>query len=76
MLAVEILFEQLLKGKRFVLVVDEAQNLDDSVLETVRMLSNFETHNAKLLQTTESFGQTATRHGVDWNSAFDATSVS
>jgi type II secretory pathway predicted ATPase ExeA len=46
----EILFETLLAGKRFVLVVDEAQNLDDSVLETVRMLSNFETHNAKLLQ--------------------------
>jgi general secretion pathway protein A len=46
----EILFEELLKGKRFVLVVDEAQNLDDSVLETVRMLSNFETHNTKLLQ--------------------------
>ncbi len=37
----EILFEELLAGKRFVLVVDEAQNLDDSVLETVRMLSNF-----------------------------------
>jgi type II secretory pathway predicted ATPase ExeA len=46
----EILFEELLAGKRFVLIVDEAQNLDDSVLETVRMLSNFETHNAKLLQ--------------------------
>jgi type II secretory pathway predicted ATPase ExeA len=46
----EILFEELLAGKRFLLVVDEAQNLDDSVLETVRMLSNFETHNAKLLQ--------------------------
>jgi len=46
----EILFEELLAGKRFVLVVDEAQNLDDSVLETIRMLSNFETHNAKLLQ--------------------------
>jgi general secretion pathway protein A len=46
----EILFEELLAGKRFVLVVDEAQNLNDSVLETVRMLSNFETHNAKLLQ--------------------------
>src|SRR4029077_3064104 len=46
----EILFEALLEGKRFVLVVDEAQNLDDSVLETIRMLSNFETHNAKLLQ--------------------------
>ena len=46
----EILFEELLAGKRFLLVVDEAQNLDDTVLETVRMLSNFETHNAKLLQ--------------------------
>ncbi len=46
----EILFGELLAGRRFVLVVDEAQNLDDSVLETVRMLSNFETHNAKLLQ--------------------------
>jgi type II secretory pathway predicted ATPase ExeA len=46
----EILFEELLAGKRFVLIVDEAQNLDDTVLETVRMLSNFETHNAKLLQ--------------------------
>src|SRR6202163_1217896 len=46
----EILFGELLAGKRFVLVIDEAQNLDDSVLETVRMLCNFETHNAKLLQ--------------------------
>ena len=46
----EILFAELLAGRRFVLVVDEAQNLDDSVLETVRMLSNFETHNAKLVQ--------------------------
>jgi general secretion pathway protein A len=46
----EILFNELLAGRRFVLVVDEAQNLDDSVLETVRMLSNFETHNAKLVQ--------------------------
>lgn len=46
----EILFEELLNGKRFLLVIDEAQNLDESVLETVRMLSNFETHNTKLLQ--------------------------
>jgi type II secretory pathway predicted ATPase ExeA len=46
----EILFEEMLAGKRFVLVVDEAQNLQDSVLETIRMLSNFETHNTKLLQ--------------------------
>jgi len=44
------LFEELLAGKRFILIVDEAQNLEDSVLETVRMLSNFETHNTKLLQ--------------------------
>jgi general secretion pathway protein A len=46
----EILFEELLAGKRYLLIEDEAQNLDDSVLETVRMLSNFETHNTKLLQ--------------------------
>ena len=46
----EILFAELLAGKRFVLVVDEAQNLDDTVLETIRMLCNFETHNAKLMQ--------------------------
>ena len=46
----EVLFDTMFAGKRFVLVVDEAQNLDDSVLETVRMLSNFETHHTKLLQ--------------------------
>jgi N-acetylmuramoyl-L-alanine amidase/type II secretory pathway predicted ATPase ExeA len=46
----EILFAELLAGRRFVLVVDEAQDLDDSVLETVRLLSNFETSNTKLLQ--------------------------
>jgi general secretion pathway protein A len=45
-----LLFEEMLAGKRCVLIVDEAQNLDDSVLETVRMLSNFETHHTKLLQ--------------------------
>ncbi len=38
----QILFEEMLAGRHFVLVVDEAQNLDESVLETVRMLSNFE----------------------------------
>jgi N-acetylmuramoyl-L-alanine amidase/type II secretory pathway predicted ATPase ExeA len=46
----ERLFAELLAGKRFVLIVDEAQNLDTSVLETVRLLSNFETTNTKLLQ--------------------------
>jgi hypothetical protein len=33
-----------------VLVIDEAQNLEDSVLETVRLLSNFETPTSKLMQ--------------------------
>src|SRR5450755_4707581 len=37
-------------GKRFIIVIDEAQNLDASVLETVRLLSDFETPQAKLLQ--------------------------
>jgi general secretion pathway protein A len=37
------------RGKRLVVVIDEAQNLDDSVLEMVRMLSNFETPREKLM---------------------------
>ena len=46
----EILFAEMLAGRRFVLIVDEAQNLDESVLETIRMLSNFETTHTKLMQ--------------------------
>jgi N-acetylmuramoyl-L-alanine amidase/type II secretory pathway predicted ATPase ExeA len=46
----EILFAEMLAGRRFVLIVDEAQNLDDGVLETIRMLSNFETTHSKLMQ--------------------------
>lgn len=46
----EILIEEARLGRRFVLVIDEAQNLDDSVLESVRMLSNFETSRSKLMQ--------------------------
>ena len=46
----EMLFAEMLAGRRFVLIVDEAQNLDDGVLETIRLLSNFETSNTKLLQ--------------------------
>ena len=45
-----LLAEQYSAGKKVVLVIDEAQNLDDSVLELVRMLSNFETANDKLIQ--------------------------
>lgn len=36
--------------RRCIVVIDEAQNLDASVLETARLLSNFETPTAKLLQ--------------------------
>jgi N-acetylmuramoyl-L-alanine amidase/type II secretory pathway predicted ATPase ExeA len=46
----EMLFAEMLAGRRFVLIIDEAQNLDDGVLETIRLLSNFETSNTKLLQ--------------------------
>jgi general secretion pathway protein A len=46
----ETLFAEMRAGKRFVVIVDEAQNLDDSVLETIRLLSNFETANTKPLQ--------------------------
>jgi general secretion pathway protein A len=37
------------EGRRLIIVIDEAQNLDDGVLEAVRMLSNFETPRQKLL---------------------------
>jgi general secretion pathway protein A len=46
----EVLVEQARQGKRVVVAIDEAQNLDDSVLELVRMLSNFETPREKLIQ--------------------------
>ena len=45
----DILIRERRTGRRFVLVIDEAQNLDDSVLETLRMLSNFEIPRAKLM---------------------------
>ena len=46
----EQLFQEMLQGRRFVLIVDEAQNLQDSVLETIRLLSDFETAHRKLIQ--------------------------
>lgn len=45
-----VLLEEARAGRRVVLVIDEAQNLPDSVLETVRLLSDFETSRAKLMQ--------------------------
>ena len=51
---VDILSDYLLRaharGKRVVLVVDEAQNLSPDVLEQVRLLTNLETNTQKLLQ--------------------------
>jgi general secretion pathway protein A len=45
----ECLVRETALGKHFVVVVDEAQNLDEPVLEVVRMLSNFETPREKLM---------------------------
>jgi TonB family protein len=36
-------------GRRVVVIIDEAQNLSDDALESVRLLSNFETSSAKLI---------------------------
>lgn len=46
----DFLIEQFLKGNQPVLIIDEAQNLPLDLLEEIRMLSNLETDNAKLLQ--------------------------
>jgi general secretion pathway protein A len=46
----EFLISQHEKGASPVLVIDEAQNLSVPTLEAVRMLSNFETTNQKLMQ--------------------------
>ncbi len=46
----QFLVEKNAGGRRVLLVIDEAQNLDPAVLEQVRLLSNLETDRAKLLQ--------------------------
>jgi general secretion pathway protein A len=46
----EFLLESYQKGENCVLIIDEAQNLSAEVLESVRLLSNFETSKDKLLQ--------------------------
>src|ERR1700687_857497 len=45
-----VLTDEMSSGRRFVLVIDEAQNLTERVLESVRLLSNFETPWMKLMQ--------------------------
>jgi putative secretion ATPase (PEP-CTERM system associated) len=44
------LIREYTEGRRSVLIIDEAQNLSLDLLEEVRMLSNLETDDAKLLQ--------------------------
>src|SRR5271166_5008519 len=46
----EFLLRQLEFGKESVLIIDEAQNLTEDLLEQVRLLSNIETDDRKLLQ--------------------------
>lgn len=52
LLALEAFFiSQLIKGKRCLLIVDEAQNLQIESIEELRMLSNFQHEKQALLQT-------------------------
>jgi len=46
----ETLISEARAGRNVVVVIDEAQNLKDSVLEAARMLSNFEIPGKKLMQ--------------------------
>ncbi|MFH1305273.1 MAG: AAA family ATPase [Candidatus Omnitrophota bacterium] len=46
----DFLLDQLSQNNNVVLIIDEAQNLRSSTLETIRMLSNLETEKEKLLQ--------------------------
>jgi len=46
----QFLLRQAEDGKETVLIIDEAQDLTDELLEQVRLLSNLETDNRKLLQ--------------------------
>jgi len=46
----QFLLQQVERGKDSVLIIDEAQDLTDELLEQVRLLSNLETDDRKLLQ--------------------------
>jgi general secretion pathway protein A len=45
----QVLVKEARAGHPVIIIIDEAQNLDDSVLESVRLLSDFETPRKKLL---------------------------
>lgn len=46
----QVLMDEMQAGRRFVLIIDEAQNMDEKALESIRLLSNFETPWMKLMQ--------------------------
>jgi general secretion pathway protein A len=46
----EFLLDQRHAGRRVLLIVDEAQNLEPATLEEIRLLSNLETSTSKLIQ--------------------------
>lgn len=46
----QFLIQQHQAGTNVVLIIDESQNLDPALLEQIRMLSNLETEDAKLIQ--------------------------
>jgi general secretion pathway protein A len=46
----EAVIKENMAGRKFVIVIDEAQNLSEAVLERVRLLTNFENSRGKLVQ--------------------------
>ena len=46
----DFLIEQYRRGRKSILIIDEAQNLPPDLLEEIRLLSNLETAKSKLLQ--------------------------
>jgi general secretion pathway protein A len=46
----QVMLKEAAAGRRVVVAIDEAQNLEEPVLELLRMLSNFETPREKLMQ--------------------------
>lgn len=46
----EVLIQEARRGKQVIVVIDEAQSLEEPLLEVLRMLSNFETARQKLMQ--------------------------
>lgn len=46
----DVLLERIHAGREIVVIIDEAQNLSFEVMEMLRMLSNLETYDQKLLQ--------------------------